>query len=1447
MATLEQIGFTLLTGSCVLIVSLTLFGIAVRHQNTVIAPRAEARPRHVIFRPSTAAATTAAAAAVVRHHTNHPNNNTNTNNQTTIITPTTSSQSRIQEWFRLAYDSTFGWISWTLELSYDTMLHGVPGTGTRQDGMTGSLLTVNLDGIVLLRFSAMCLRVCCLAAVLFVFFGIPIYISAQCYSDQDTTILTTNTTSSSTDNGSNNSSNIFAATTTATMETSSPTLSSSTCDSNSYNLTNYERITIYNVPTIYLQNPKNTIFTPNDGILWRLYSIVFCFWMVVTYLCRLLHTEYIEILAMRRVYFLEQDIWESRRQELKQTLLYEEIAQKKRQQLLQQEQQQQQQMHVHPTTTILPKINEQAPSPNNPPPQSKSPNAFLFDETKSATSHDNNNNNIDTTTLTHRLGLDRIRQWKDRVLERRDLSTGTPTHASSITVQAEAYLTDREPWIPHPEQRETVPNIAIYSILVGGLPSLPEQAADSFNPASTIQFSQRESIDWQLSLTTAFFDHCVPNQPGFSSSIAAVTIVPGANDLSVAWRKWYTAAAKLRRLRFIRKHIQIRRQYEIESQKTSSGDINKANHSSAVGPAKEDERLQYEYGDSVDYGYEDSININNIEEYEEDVFVPVHSNHEEITSYLAQPPPMPHKNWIGREKTPRGIYEENPQNQLYYQQVLGSALGVENDTHIYDALEFGPEQAAVYAREFAQSSAPCCPNGFNEGYIRRARIDDLIEMERVTAVQVHQANLELRQARFHALRTDETNATNLHDQQRGHVVPVTNHKVTNSIAGNYNGVSPHAINLTRERSGQPPTVQEEEEEEDSDNIIDMLPKDMAKQPMASRYDRRASANDDTNPKTAPTINDRLNASRLEGLTVVGGDLDLEAQLFRKANTHRSASLHHVTSSTNIIETSDDNQELHINTPSPINTGSTTLRKRNVPNSDHSSSAQWAQVETLITEAHKNTPTTVWHFPRFRWFVKSTKTKSKTLGTWAKKQSKVAVNSLARESSYAVVTFTSRQAAVAARSCLADGRGANRWLTLTELPIPPLADAAPFDFVTFRNCCRPVTLSINERQKNCRNYLSIIFMGFLFVFYTVPLTLASQLVDPEAVSRIFPDLNGAASQYGAVLSGLVTASIWSTFFALCPVIFRSVANFGSKSTSVASAEFKALQYFWWFMITTAFSGQLLATMGLKAFNEGLSIESELQLILRQIAGSIPTTVAVSWLNWIIFRCTITLPLNYLLQVNTFLFHYLGMPCCSRLTRGGGPGASVPYRIYIDSGVVLMCTLTLAPSSPIVALAGVAYFLFLQPLLRRNLIFMYRPRFDGGGFRWPFIFDMCISAVYLAILLLTVQMALKQAAGPAVAASLTVVPMYMFQQSTKRRFLRAFEDAGLLQTSLLDGWDTSAEYSMEKREEFRRFLVDAHKAAYVSESFNNLYRFERKVRKYITHSLFSSSHKYRFQFA
>ena len=122
----------------------------------------------------------------------------------------------------------------------------------------------------------------------------------------------------------------------------------------------------------------------------------------------------------------------------------------------------------------------------------------------------------------------------------------------------------RNPWIPNPEHRDTVPSIELYSVLVGGLPSLPDEIVNSKDEMkAALGFSNRANIDWQLAVATTFFDHIVPNQPGFSSSVVAVTILPGAPELARAWRKWYAAAAALRRLRFVREVIndKVRRRF----------------------------------------------------------------------------------------------------------------------------------------------------------------------------------------------------------------------------------------------------------------------------------------------------------------------------------------------------------------------------------------------------------------------------------------------------------------------------------------------------------------------------------------------------------------------------------------------------------------------------------------------------------------------------------------------------------------------------------------------------------------------------------------------------------------------------------------------------------------------------------------------------------------------
>ena len=78
-----------------------------------------------------------------------------------------------------------------------------------------------------------------------------------------------------------------------------------------------------------------------------------------------------------------------------------------------------------------------------------------------------------------------------------------------------------------------------------------------------------------------------------------------------------------------------------------------------------------------------------------------------------------------------------------------------------------------------------------------------------------------------------------------------------------------------------------------------------------------------------------------------------------------------------------------------------------------------------------------------------------------------LSKITRSESYAVVTFTSRQAAIAARQCLSDGSGLDGWREVDKIPIPPLADSVPWNICDCRGCCRPVTVTLPSQERRLR--------------------------------------------------------------------------------------------------------------------------------------------------------------------------------------------------------------------------------------------------------------------------------------------------------------------------------------------------------------------------------------------
>ena len=110
---------------------------------------------------------------------------------------------------------------------------------------------------------------------------------------------------------------------------------------------------------------------------------------------------------------------------------------------------------------------------------------------------------------------------------------------------------------------------------------------------------------------------------------------------------------------------------------------------------------------------------------------------------------------------------------------------------------------------------------------------------------------------------------------------------------------------------------------------------------------------------------------------------------------------------------------------------------------------WDTVQTIASETKNlkgnvkrnyNVSTGKWVCPTVGSVVQEVKNWVMSVLMWTTDTDEAA-DFLARDSTFAVVTFTSRQSAIAARQCLADARGASSFNTLKAMPVPPLADAA----------------------------------------------------------------------------------------------------------------------------------------------------------------------------------------------------------------------------------------------------------------------------------------------------------------------------------------------------------------------------------------------------------------------
>lgn len=148
MSSLQGIGYN--TAGCAIVSVFTFgfFAVAVRARSYNVAPRCTSRPRNTIYNPKARRGKFSFFLFDREKYSRKKSDDDPGSN----VDGDFDSGGQKKEEVQYRGGPMFGWIPWTLSLSYDTLWKGVPGTGTRNDGMEGSLLKVNMDGIILLRF-----------------------------------------------------------------------------------------------------------------------------------------------------------------------------------------------------------------------------------------------------------------------------------------------------------------------------------------------------------------------------------------------------------------------------------------------------------------------------------------------------------------------------------------------------------------------------------------------------------------------------------------------------------------------------------------------------------------------------------------------------------------------------------------------------------------------------------------------------------------------------------------------------------------------------------------------------------------------------------------------------------------------------------------------------------------------------------------------------------------------------------------------------------------------------------------------------------------------------------------------------------------------------------------------------------------------------------------------
>ena len=541
--------------------------------------------------------------------------------------------------------------------------------------------------------------------------------------------------------------------------------------------------------------------------------------------------------------------------------------------------------------------------------------------------------------------------YEERLEELNDVLTNTDPE--------DPFQKIRPPFLPHPEMRETVPNVSLHSALF----KLPTNLCTK----SGSNEDDKCLMERQLEAAAVFFDQCIPPQRGYTSSIVAVSLVPDAKKLTKVWGKWYILGNILRRIRYIKRHLEIRKEmrrtgkwglydFFVAAPVCAAGRAFKATNDSieavtekihdGIGRGKnetknDEDPTELDGTSSTTVLMSGSIvidSVNNQDGSIADVEDPIKvieneneaiENENDISSGFDT---ATRKAFFASTSGMMTSFEYDEFDPIAFAKWLGYTEETQLN-QVIDTLEI--EQLSVFARETSQSASNPCVYGMAPEALRFSSIEKLETLLEDAWESAHEANDALLAARAEMFR-----------------------KVKKIDLASMEKMDDESI----------PEIDESKEPESSEN-----PSQLGTIPESDNVEYK----EEFSP-TSSFESERPNGLRQRGRNRSSREkYELAQELVRESNRRISDSGEETT--------------------------------KGCPSMKHGCLGR----ETSVAKSLERT--------------------------------------LLGHPSYCVVTFTCRQAAVAARQCLADGKGLKAWEQVTTIPMNPLADAPPLRPCFCRGC------------------------------------------------------------------------------------------------------------------------------------------------------------------------------------------------------------------------------------------------------------------------------------------------------------------------------------------------------------------------------------------------------------